>query len=497
MDEFPCGPFDLIHVDGQQDGDGSWHDLQLAIKQARWILVDGYFWTSQNFLSISSFLHHHRSAIRFYSVIPGYAGELLIQVWPEYLDQCESIEGRPARALRDIFTNSYFLHECSGFEEYNKNFGKYLEDERLQVVAALANTTMPRRVLDLGCGRGELAHFLAEAGAEVTAADFSEAAIRLTEKTFEGEPNLREQLDLIHADVCDMPLTGTFDSVIASDLIQHVRPEELDLLYARVSEHLAPNGIFVVHAYPNLWYYRYDYVRKRRIAESVGSYLPPEPRTCREMIIHINEQSPRVIRRSLQRHFENVALWFGEPGQPIRSLLEKMSHRDLAAARDVYAVASHSPIDLQRLRRLFVSYPIPPEELHGIELKIWAIPAAVEPGAVFTVLIEVVNDSLATLNSNQPNPVHFSYHWMSAGRHGTIVFDGDRTPIMPALEPGTRRRFPVRVQAPERTGDLVLRFTLVQELVRWFDTAPLNLALDTAVEVRSQQESELRFLSKP
>ncbi len=43
LTRFPGGIYDLIHADGQQNESGTFHDLLLAIRQARYILVDGYF----------------------------------------------------------------------------------------------------------------------------------------------------------------------------------------------------------------------------------------------------------------------------------------------------------------------------------------------------------------------------------------------------------------------------------------------------------------------
>ena len=43
FEEFPRGPYDLIHIDGQQDGAGLIADLRKALRQARRILVDGLF----------------------------------------------------------------------------------------------------------------------------------------------------------------------------------------------------------------------------------------------------------------------------------------------------------------------------------------------------------------------------------------------------------------------------------------------------------------------
>ena len=89
MGRLPGGDYDLIHVDGQQDGTGSFHDLKLSLRQARYVLVDGYFWTRDNFLGASEFLWRYRDWIDYYLVIPGYAGELLIRT---------KHEGTPERA---------------------------------------------------------------------------------------------------------------------------------------------------------------------------------------------------------------------------------------------------------------------------------------------------------------------------------------------------------------------------------------------------------------
>ena len=82
LDEFPGGFYDLIHVDGQQDGDSSFRDLEKAIRQAKHVLVDGYFWTEDNFFAVSKFLFTHRHLIASCVIIPGYAGELLITPLP-------------------------------------------------------------------------------------------------------------------------------------------------------------------------------------------------------------------------------------------------------------------------------------------------------------------------------------------------------------------------------------------------------------------------------
>ncbi len=55
LKEFPGDYFDLIHIDGQQDGDGTYRDLELALGKGYFILVDGYYWSKENMLSSTYF----------------------------------------------------------------------------------------------------------------------------------------------------------------------------------------------------------------------------------------------------------------------------------------------------------------------------------------------------------------------------------------------------------------------------------------------------------
>jgi hypothetical protein len=114
-----------------------------------------------------------------------------------------------------------------------------------------------------------------------------------------------------------------------------------------------------VHTFPNLWYYRYEYLRRRRIAASVGAYLPPQPRSRYELLMHINEQSPRVLKKQLNRHFKYVILWFADLQNPGGSLVNKFSKKEICAAPSLFALASHQPINQEQLKNRFQMYPLP------------------------------------------------------------------------------------------------------------------------------------------
>ena len=73
------------------------------------------------------------------------------------------------------------------------------------------------KVLEVGCGLGAFSKYLVDAGAEVTAADFSPAAVRLTTEL------LHERASTVVADVQQLPFVdASFDLVVSLDTLEHV-----------------------------------------------------------------------------------------------------------------------------------------------------------------------------------------------------------------------------------------------------------------------------------
>ena len=250
--------------------------------------------------------------------------------------------------LKNAYTTSYYLEDCGGYETFLMSGGKRL-DWRLESIARLSRChPEPSRVLDLGCGRGELARYFAARGCQVVAIDYSLDAISLAKQCLSGEPHLQQRVNLICGSVLDLSFyQGLYDLVIASDLIEHLAPGELDELYRLVRAHLAPEGLFLLHSYPNQWFYRYGYPRRRRAACTAGEQLPEEPRTSYELQMHINEQAPNRMRRQLRRQFEEVLLWVGDHPLPVGSLNPDFRLHDWSQTPSIFALAGRRPIDPQ------------------------------------------------------------------------------------------------------------------------------------------------------
>ena len=459
--ELPTGRWDLICLPGDCA-----HLVTLALEQARWVLVDGYFC---NLLELSTLLERNRHLYEHYTVLPTSTGMALIAA-------------SGAGTLKDArasYTSAYYLSDCGGYDSWKRTRGRRLEDPRLSAVARLADTVAAGRALDLGCGRGEISAALAEAGHEVTAIDYSPDAIRLARETMTGNP----RVTFFCAGVNEAPLDGRYDVVVASDLIEHLESKELKRLYARVAGHLSPRGIFLIHTFPNLWFYRYEYARRRRIARGIGAWLPANPRSRYEESMHVNEQSPGILHRQLRKYFPHVLLWFAEHGcgRPVENLTRRFRIAEMRAAGDLFAVASHAPInpaDFARALRMEAIPPVAPGEI-AVELR--ALPDAVSAGE-FRLDAAVSNNSGNVMQSRDPHPVNLAYHWLDRKRR-TVVHDGIRTPLRPWLPAHSRREYEMRVLTPPEPRAYILRVTLVQEGVQWFDTPPANAFCDAAITV--------------
>lgn len=469
LDRLPGATWDLIHIDGQQDADGFYADGRKALPQGRYVLFDGYLWADTNFQAVNELLRGHKELIEYWVVIPGYAGELLVRTRDRARLLFERRPGAVSRDVQGAYTTRYYLSDCGGFDAWLRTGGKALSDPRMAAVESLAALRHGECIVDLGCGRGELSYALATQGAKVTAIDYSPEAIALAERCFDGEPYLRRRVDLVCGDILAADWPDHIDAAIAADLVEHLTPGELDRLYARVAQRLRPDGLLIVHTFPNLWFYRYGYPRRRRAARAAGRYLSPEPRSLYERLMHINEQSPRTLRDQLRRHFDHVLLWFGTPEDPLGSLAGQKPRSYFHATRDLFVVASRSPIDVPSVRACLSMSPISPLHSPRVYLEVLDAPVTVQAGARFVVTVLLTNRLDVALSSLPPHPVNLSYHWVEGPGGDLVIWDGLRTRLPGVLWPSKTVRVAMHVEAPRRTGALQLVIAAVQEAVAWWD----------------------------
>jgi len=475
---FPGDYYDLIHVDGQQDGDSTFRDLELGLEKGRWLLVDGYFWSRENMLSATCFMEKYQRLIAGAYVIPGYAGDLLIETHTRADRKVFRAIERHHSALHDAYDADYFMRDCGGYEAFKLHKGTVLADARLRTLHHMCAPVPGMRILDIGCGRGEVAFACFDSGASVVGLDYSVSAIEIAKTAFVD--HLGDRLNFVHADILEYEPPHKFDAILMADVVEHLSPEALDAAFARCASWLLPGGRLIIHTWPNRLAYEHNHAVRRRALFATGGYVPKNPRSYYEDLMHINEQTPAKLRRSLALSFPHVEILLA--GDKGIELLRPSGLRHLVrTAENIFAVASDSLVDRNTLEKNLFQLPVLPDVAGQITIANVSLQRPLRAGSRTEVAVTLANNSDQALASLPPFPIHLSYHWY---RNSEVVeFDGVRTALRPKLESGRTRDYRMSIMAPSTPGQYVLGISLVQEGRFWFEQVAAGAICQLPVEV--------------
>jgi ubiquinone/menaquinone biosynthesis C-methylase UbiE len=267
------------------------------------------------------------------------------------LDKQHSRESVPS----DLYTEEYFLTACEGYGEFIASEGEHLS-RRLKAAFALAAVETGMKVLDVGCGRGEILRHCAQLGADAYGIDYAVVAVNLSREVIRTKNgNVPGKTGVAQADAKTLPFPSQyFDRVLMFDVVEHLYPWELHEALLEIHRVLKPDGRFIVHTAPNVWYdkYAYPFVRAFRIMLGQGEHYPANPRAFLVDInqdVHVNEQSMVSMRRTLARAGFRSKVWLDSPPQgkqnnPVIDLMRTAVFRwppfRWFFEREVFAVAS-------------------------------------------------------------------------------------------------------------------------------------------------------------
>lgn len=104
----------------------------------------------------------------------------------------------------------------------------------------------PYRVLDIGCGEGKDAVFLAGNGYNVTAFDVSEKGLSKARELAESRS---VALNLFKADIMDFRLEAEFDIIFSSGVFHYIPLRLRESVIENLKSHTAENGINVINVF--------------------------------------------------------------------------------------------------------------------------------------------------------------------------------------------------------------------------------------------------------
>jgi cyclopropane fatty-acyl-phospholipid synthase-like methyltransferase len=111
------------------------------------------------------------------------------------------------------------------------------------LLRAVAERRSPGRALDLGCGAGVHAIYLAQQGFSVVGVDFVPAALELAR---ERARVAGVELELHEGDVLTYDAHAGFDVVLDSGCLHHVPSRDVSRYRARLDQWLLPGGDYVL-----------------------------------------------------------------------------------------------------------------------------------------------------------------------------------------------------------------------------------------------------------
>lgn len=219
-----------------------------------------------------------------------------------------------------IYNNKYFLESCDGHDLWEKSFGRQLVP-RFEYALKIAGLKKGEKVLDFGCGRGEMIVQSAMAGCKATGVDYSPQAIALTKKAI-AKNNLSSIKVFLAKDSKLLFEKESFDVVFFLDVAEHLDDGQLKNALKEIRRVLKLDGRLIVHTSPNKDWVDKGYKLYTRWANFIASKLIWEPffktklnfqenpRTKVERQVHINEQTTDSLKKALREAgFENTKIW--------------------------------------------------------------------------------------------------------------------------------------------------------------------------------------------
>jgi SAM-dependent methyltransferase len=244
-----------------------------------------------------------------------------------------------------LYDRTYFLKDDEGGVEWVGGLDAAIHP-KFKRALELAGDLRGKRVLDMGCGRGDLLYYCARRGAAAAiGVDYSRAAVEIAKETIKRlPPDLQGMMEVSMADIEGFDSTRPFDAVFMIDVVEHMYTWQLAALFDRLLRLISPDGRLIIIT-PNRLYEDILAPAKRvvdmplnlvkiplRVAR--GRYPPgdavnllkkafrvfPE-RSALHSRMHVNVMTPFQLKRLLSKF--DARVWCEDQSSNLLSLLTR------------------------------------------------------------------------------------------------------------------------------------------------------------------------------
>jgi cyclopropane fatty-acyl-phospholipid synthase-like methyltransferase len=224
-------------------------------------------------------------------------------------------KGTYSKDVRHLYTESYFMENATGHDEFKSFEGKFEQlIDKFRMVISYLELNKSSKLLDIGCGRGELVIYHALSGGDATGVDFSEEAIKLAKSKAD---ELKAGCKFLISSFEKIDEENKFDRITSIDFIEHIAVDEGKAFFKKCYNLLNPGGRLLVYTFPNTIRRKYGYTLIRTLSIIKGKPLPKkEPDTISDHYkqYHLNEQSYFSLRKSaINAGFTKVRVQYIDP----------------------------------------------------------------------------------------------------------------------------------------------------------------------------------------
>lgn len=165
--------------------------------------------------------------------------DILASKVPDFITSLDEPTNKVARFYNEIL--------FPGYEDF-ENFQSLLDKGRKSALLTSLDKSisLKSKVLELGCGTGQMSMYLNQFNREVIGVDISRGSLNLA-NDFKLKNGLKGPL-FCRCDVFDLPFKRNyFDLIIANGVLHHTKDPKL--AFSKLCKHLKPNGFIVFGLY--------------------------------------------------------------------------------------------------------------------------------------------------------------------------------------------------------------------------------------------------------
>ena len=220
--------------------------------------------------------------------------------------------------VKQYYNREYYYTSCGNYDEF-RNPGKYGKMAwAYRRAAELAGVGADSKVLDIGCGRGEIMHICASRGALAYGIDYSYDAVEIAKEYMGRLEDIKARVRICGMDCRNLGFPDdSFTHVFMLDVVEHLHPEDLAKALSEAKRVMRKGGRLIIHTNPNRLHLDYGFKYYTRFVNMAANRIfgknmwtrVSQLRTPKDKILHVNEQTYFSLKKNLKPVFDDYRVW--------------------------------------------------------------------------------------------------------------------------------------------------------------------------------------------